>query len=218
MANEPKLWKVPKLWPDATCFILGGGPSLNNVDIDRLRGSRVIAVNNAYQLGDWIDVLFFGDCRWYHVHKKRLLDFAGLKVTRCEAHRTQPGIKAIKCMNRVNGLSKNPSLLSWNLSSGACAINLATLLGVKKIVLLGFDMRKIDNRNNWHSEHPGSVNPKHNPYVRFVKRFTSIAKDLKGLNVECINATPGSGLTDFPIVDPEIVLPEKKEICDLSVS
>lgn len=207
MSQPAKFWKVPKLWPDATCFILGGGPSLSNIDIEKLRGRRVIAVNNAYQLGDFIDVLFYGDCRWYGLHKKQLLDFAGLKVTVCPQHINQPGIKVVKRRNNIVGLSRDNYLLAWNLSSGACAINLAVHFGVRKIVLLGFDMHKVDGKKNWHEDHPGSNNPKHDPYGRFLKRFPAIANALTRFNVECVNATPGSALECFPIVFPGAILP-----------
>ena len=49
------------MWDGGECFLLGGGPSLHEVDVNRLRGRRVIAINQGYKLGDWIDVLFFGD-------------------------------------------------------------------------------------------------------------------------------------------------------------
>ena len=59
--TKPPLWTAPRIWDGGECFILGGGPSLAAVDVGQLRGRRVIAVNQAYKLGDWIDVLFFGD-------------------------------------------------------------------------------------------------------------------------------------------------------------
>ena len=198
-------WTAPRMWPGQTVFILGGGPSLQNIDLNRLRESRVIAVNNAYQLAEWIDVVFYGDCRWYENHKDALLNFGGLKVTCCDQHTKLPGIKAIKRRNGTVGLDCNPALIAWNLSSGAAAINLAVHFGAKKIVLLGFDMRKINGRNNWHTSHAEGQD--RDPYARFLATFPPIARDLIALDVECVNATPGSALGVFPIVDPAEVLP-----------
>lgn len=59
--EKPPFWKAPSMWDGGQCFILGGGPSLTVEQVESLRGRRVIAVNQAYKLGDWIDVLFFGD-------------------------------------------------------------------------------------------------------------------------------------------------------------
>lgn len=204
-----RFWPVPRLWPDRTVFILGGGPSLAGVDVERLRGQRVIAVNNAFKLGRWIDVMYFGDCRWLKWHKEELAKWPGLKVTTCDQHLSNLGldlnIKVVHKKASQTGLFRDPTTLAWNLSSGACAINLATHFGAKRIILLGYDMRKVDDRCNWHVEHPNAE--KHNPYEKFMGRFPAIAQDLSLMGVECVNATPGSALRVFPIVDPETVMP-----------
>lgn len=203
--REKDFWTVPEIWPSGTCYILGGGPSLSKVPLSRLHDRRVIAVNNAYLLGDWIDVMFYGDCRWLNWHQKRLLEFPGLKVTACESHKNRPGIRATRRLNSPHGITKDRNRLCWNLSSGACAINLAFHFGVKKIVLLGFDMRVVENKSNWHKDHELGKNK--DPYERFLKPFPNIARDLERFGVECINATPGSALDVFPIVEPEDALP-----------
>ena len=212
MKRNPNLWVVPKIWQDGECFILGGGPSLSQVNLEPLKCKRCLAVNNAFKLGDWIDAMFFGDCRWYGWEGKNLLNFAGLKVTTCERHIEKPGIKVVQRKNAPYGISSDPGLLFWNLSSGACAINLAVHFGVKRIVLLGFDMKTDGVKHNYHNDYPDMNDPaptRHDPnarYVRFMKPFVQIAEDLKRLNVECLNATEGSALTVFPMVRLEDVV------------
>jgi len=201
-------WKIPILWNSGTVFVFGGGPSLAGVDVNRLKGHRVIAVNNAYKLADWIDVMFYGDCRWLGGHADGLKRFSGLKMTTCPNHDSNLGrsigIKVL-AKRRQHGIHSQPDAVNWNLSSGACAINVAVHLGAKRIILLGYDMRRVDGRNNWHPDHITTKD--HNPYARFLTPFPIIAADLRRLGVECVNATPGSALTVFPIVDPEEVLP-----------
>lgn len=51
----------PKIWRGQTVFIIGGGPSINDTPLHLLHGRRVIGVNNAYLLGPWVDVCWFGD-------------------------------------------------------------------------------------------------------------------------------------------------------------
>ena len=209
MPRDSRLWRVPRLWPGGECFILGGGPSLKDVDMSRLKGRRVIAVNNAFKLADWIDVMFFGDPRWLKNQgiKLGILNFAGLKVTTREEHLDKPWIRVVKRrVQPTGGVSRDPGILVWNISSGACAIGLAYHFGVKRIVLLGFDMRKVDGKTNWHDDYAVPKKFQFNPYSRFMKPFEGIAKDLKRLNVECLNATPGSALDVFPIVELEDVI------------
>ena len=111
-------------------------------------------------------------------------------------------------MNGPYGLSSKPTMLLWNLSSGACAINLAFHFGVAKIVLLGYDMRRIDGEGHWHRDYvPRGGKLPTEPYKRFLKAFPSISNDLRTAGVEIVNASPGSAIDCIPIVDPEDVLP-----------
>ena len=138
------------------------------------------------------------------------MDFPGLKVTTCEQHVNKKWLKVIKKNNTPSGLSFDPRVLRWNLSSGAAAINLAVLFGAKRIVLLGFDMKKVEvdgkERENWHDDYERNPNPKRNPYQRFLAPFPGIAESAKRHHIQIVNATLGSALMVFPIVDPEDVL------------
>jgi len=210
--TRPGMWRVPRIWNGGTCFMLGGGPSLRAIDVDRLRGHHVISINISYKIAPWADAMFFADCRWLPTHGDGLVDFPGLKVTCCSQHVNKPGIKVVVKKNAPYGLARDPHQLFWNLSSGACAIGLAVHLGARRIVLLGYDMRRVDERNNWHDDYPKMTGKRiRNPYPRFLKPFPAIAAALNDRNIECINATPGSELREFPIVEPETVLPPKVE-------
>ena len=211
---------VPLLWNDATVHILGGGPGLLRTDLARLRGNgtRVIATNHAYRTGPW-DVVVFGDLGFYRSQHEGLLGFAGLKVGTHRSLIGRPGLHVVKKKNHPFGIRRDRNVLAWNLSTGGMAINLAVHLGARKIVLHGYDMRRVpigENdvdvdvaasvdgaRCNWH-ERSGAPKSK-DPYARFLRPFVDIARDLKALNVEGVNATPGSALTEFPIVEPEEV-------------
>jgi len=209
-SDQDRCWTVPKMWPDNTCYILGGGPSLKLIDVNRLRHSRVIAINNAYELGNWIDVLFFGDQRWFAGYRDLLGGFGGLKVTRYEGHAREPGVLSVAYKSDRYGICTDPASVCWNLNSGACAINLAVHFGVKKIVLLGFDMRRVGTERNWHSKHANERSD--GTYESYLTVFPDIRHDLDALGVECVNATPGSALTAFPIVDPDSALPRSEDI------
>lgn len=181
---------------------------MEHLDIDRLQERRTIAVNMAFRLGNWMDVMFFGDCRYYAANYKELNEFAGLKVTTCEQHFDKPGIKVIQRKNGQNGLSADPNQVWWNLSSGACAINLAVHFGVKRIVLLGFDMQSVDNKDHWHDYYrqQGAKPYKgKGPFPRFMKPFSAIAEALKRKKIECVVVGP-SALNMFKQVRYEDVI------------
>jgi len=189
-----KSWRVPKIWPKSKVFVLGGGPSLlATLDGREILNHRVIGVNNCYELGDWVDVAWFGDSKWFQWYHKEFAFFSGLKVTCNQKFVAEPK-KNIKALDRgkPQGLETNPRKVSWNRSSGGSAVNLATLLGGERIVLVGFDMRLIDGVKNW-KPHPRE-RTKPNPFVRFSEPFEKIMIDAKKLGIEIVNATPKSGI------------------------
>lgn len=200
-------WKVPKIWEGERCYILGGGPSLADVDVTRLRGQHVIAVNNAFKLGDWIEFMFYGHCGFGVWHGAALRQFTGRKLTTCVYREQLEFTPLVIRYSRKFGLSIEPNRLFWNRSSGACAVNLATLLGATEIVLLGYDMRRINGQNNWHNDHPVTEENKPDPYDSFLEPWPNIARGAKAIGVTIINATPNSNLTSFPIVEPGEVMP-----------
>jgi len=220
--KDPTGWTIPRIWKDETVFILGGGPSLNNVDFSLIKERKIIAVNNAY--GDpthgkktidhggrkrtvfytprlWVDVCWFGDEQWFWWHRESLKDFRGLLVTTV-ADKKLINIDRVLCVHRGKpiGIETRPRYVSWNKSSAGSAINLAYHLGATTIVLLGMDMRRVDDKANWHDDHPA---PQKDPYARFLKAFPLIKADAEKLGLKIINCTPGSAITQFPIMPLE---------------
>jgi len=88
-------WSVPRMWEGGEVWILGGGPSLtkqfdipDNVVQDVMKGisppsvyspymeaihnKHVIGINVAYLIGEWIDMCFFGDNKFFMPHQHRL--------------------------------------------------------------------------------------------------------------------------------------------------
>jgi len=237
------LWRAPKLWSGGECWIIGGGSSIprqfgvpeeiiNEVMNWRSRPSayseylapihdkHIIGVNNVYQIGDWIDVCFFGDCGWYNVHRHALSKWPGIKVTCCHrfAGRGEKEMEGIKFLSRHKkrkyGISDNPSYVSWNGNSGAAAISLAVHFGVKRIVLLGFDMNLDENqKSHWHGSHhnpnpkePTKKKRKTPPFERHLRGFPNIAVDARQMGVEILNANPNSAINDFRKVTVKDVL------------
>ena len=138
-------WKVPRMWDGGRCFILGGSPCLLDEPLELIEHERCIGVNNAYELGDWVDICWFGDERWFEWNRRKLLEFGNIKACCVDKFVTQerPGVKALS-RGKPQGIDKRIDHISWNNNSGFSAINLAVHLGVKTIVLLGFAMKEDD--------------------------------------------------------------------------
>lgn len=198
------LWSPPRFWEGERVFVLGGGPSISKVNLDKLKGKRVIGTNNIYKIAPWIDILFFMDCVWYDWHKDNLIHFTGILVTVCESLKEHPVIKYVLRGNRYN-FDTRAGYISGN-NSGAFATSLGLKLGAAEIVLVGFDMQPDNNGNhNFHKEHKRTV-PDNIYQTQHIKPFLSLVSDCNKLGVKVFNATETSSLKVFPFVKLEDML------------
>lgn len=172
-----------------------------------LHGRHVIGINNAYMIGNWIQVEFFGDNSWYLKHRLALAKFPGLKVScapRFAKDGVAEGIKYLaKDRNHRRGITSDIQKVGWNNNSGAAAISLARHFGVKRIMLLGFDMKRTGKQGHWHAPH----NEKDAlPFGRHLKGFPFIASDARKMKIEILNVSPDSAIRSFKKVTLEEVL------------
>jgi len=219
---ENEYWFPPALWHGETVFIIGGGPSLKGMDWEALHGQRIIGCNDAYRLGliynnqenfplrpsSWIRIILFGDSCWFDHHREEIEPNANRFVFISMASRN-PHCEAVRWMKRQpEGLTMPiDRKIGWNKSTGAGAINLALLLGARRVVLLGFDMKMgEDNQANWHVNEVNTPIPE--DYIKFRTGMELIAKELpqKYPHAEVLNAGPDSALKCFPIVSLESLL------------
>lgn len=195
---------IPKIWPDSTIIIIGGGPSVKKIDIDLLWKHRTIGVNHAISLGP-VDMLWFGDFNFYKSNELKINAFAGLKCTcACEIPELDwPAMKRVRRAEKIWGIeSERADAVAWNNNSGGSAINIAYHLGAKRIALVGFDMRRIGSATHFHDFY-GKRSKEKDPYIRHMKCFDSIAEDANKLGLEIVNCTPGSKITQFQFVKLE---------------
>jgi hypothetical protein len=172
-----------------------------------LHNKHVIGINVAYLIGDWLDMAFFGDKGFYLAHRDQLAAYPKLKVS-CHPEMIKvPWVKYLaKDPRHVKGISSNNAMVSWNGNSGAAAISLAVHTGVKRIILLGFDM-KLDGkeRQHFHACYTYPVDKKKRmrtlPFHRHLPGFIQIAEDARKMGIEIINASPESAITQFPRVN-----------------
>lgn len=162
-----------------------------------MRGkARVVAVNDAYRLAPWADLLYACDYRWWTWHPGAR-QFAGIKATYSEtAAREWPDIKWVRGERNTKGLSTDPGKINCGQNSGYQAINIAYLLGARKIILLGYDMKPAADRAHWFGEHPNRIRSN---YRAWLTNYQTIADQLPALGLTVINATPGSALRCFPL-------------------
>jgi hypothetical protein len=215
------------MWDGADVWIIGGGPSIpKQFDIPEkviksvvsgasppseyspymsfLHDKHVIGINVAYKLGNWIDMVFFGDMSFLPTYKEDFVNFPNLKVSCATNVEPYPWIKYLPRDNKKNrGISSDNTCVAWNNNSGAAAISIAAHAGAKRIFLLGFDMKLGDTANqHWHDIYKRGpcTDPKRIqklPFQRHLRGFPLIKQDAQRMGVSIINVSPTSAIECF---------------------
>lgn len=188
-------------WSGETVVCIGGGPSLNQDDIDHVQrsGCRVIAINDAYRVASWADILYACDLKWWRWHQG-VEGFKGQRITSSEHAALEFDVDYLPGTAGL-GLSDDHSLIHYGSNSGFQALNIAYLKGAARVLLLGYDMRIHPNgASHWFGDHPDKIR---STYDNWFQYFNEAAEQNK---VDIINVTPGSALPSFPMADLREVL------------
>ena len=195
--------------------ILGTGPSLNDV-ADQLREAQgagkvmLFGMNDSYRDFE-LDVWLACDPKWHDVRGKVSLEHCDQwhwDKDICNRY----GYKHIEG-RWYDGLSTDPSWISFGHSSGWQCLNLAVHYGCDPILLCGYDMtyREGEPRHyfNGVSDLPGEYDPVLRKHSLFAKPDnTGLLYDYKHiadqqamgkLPCKIINCTPRSAMKWFPI-------------------
>jgi hypothetical protein len=149
-------------------------------------------------------VTYFADHHWWtwHRDKPAFREFRGQK---CSIENTggQVDDADVHMLRNagMDGLSTKPGAVCTGQNGGYQAINIATLSGATRIVLLGYDMQYTGGKSHWHGDHPVKV--PESWYKTYRKHFERLAK-MPGL--EILNASRETALTCFPRVTIEAAL------------
>ena len=174
---------------------MGGGTSFRRFPTFVLKNKNVIGCNTAYTLGeDVVDLVFFGDEKWWNYHRANLQQFKNPIIT------NHPNLKDVSgvtwCPRSKDGFHRHS--IGWNGNTGAAAINLALLLGAQRILLLGYDMElDPDGGSNWYPTTYTPATAEH--YQLYSQSLEKHVCDIeqKWPNVSILNLNPQSKLEVF---------------------
>jgi hypothetical protein len=87
--------------------------------------------------------------------------------------------------------------IGWGGNGGFHALNLAVQFGLKKIILIGFDMT-LQNGLHWHGRHDGHLqNPRQGSIDRWREVLDNQAPALAAMGVDVVIGSPGSALSRY---------------------
>lgn len=189
--------KIPRLYEGAHAIVAAPGPSLTPEVVEKLREVKdryaIIGVGDAYRIIDFLDEHYACDARWWKVH--------GTEVNRLRPNlrswcHDEEGTKygALQIHGKGDpGFSTNPAIIHYGANSGYQTLNLCYLWGFSKMILVGYNMKRVNNQSHFFKDRHKSLSLD-SPYTRFVKNYETIQKDIRD---KIINCTPDSALTAF---------------------
>lgn len=199
---------LPAAWEGLTAVVVATGPSLTPeaaTAVLRARAARpsdlrVLAVNDAYRVIPAADLLYACDAKWWRAHEGAPL-FRGERWTQDK----RGGLEAARefglhCVASQGGSlpSTDPAVITQGMNSGFQAIEIAALMGARRIILVGFDMGLGPSGvRHFFGDHPGELNQS-SPYHLFLKAFNEAAPHWRDRGLEIINASARTALTCFP--------------------
>lgn len=200
---ESPFWAWDKSFDGLAVTLIGGGPSLADLDLDVLRGHRFIAINSGCRkvrpIASAEDPLFFHDNGWAQNRPELLLDWPGPVITSNRNAKARLGnlVRRINMAALCEALEAFPDYLGP--SSGHTAACLAAAMGARRIVLIGFEGKMVDGRSHGHNDYQmDSEGPFRD---RFLPGWTGLKPVFQRLGVDVLNATPDSAVLEFPFVD-----------------
>jgi hypothetical protein len=213
--SAPGLERIEPRWQGQCVIVAATGPSLTPAVAEQCRGDLIIAVNDAYRLLPFADVLYACDAKWWDLHQN-CGGFSGEKWSTHDAKgndkRKQAEAYGLRLVRGAPGtvrigqrteyrFSTDPEVIHYGGNSGFQAVNLAMLFGAARIVLVGFDMRMVGNSPHFFGSHPKPLSNTTN-YASFIARFDQAAGAMPP-GVEIVNATKDSALKCFPFISLE---------------
>lgn len=180
-----KPWTMNNAWAGETVAVLGAGPSLTAAAVESVRQYRTIAANDAHLMG--ADMLVALDGNWPQAFR----EFAGIRVTGCP----DDSLDAMFAGSMYERITLAPGHVVEIRNSGLAAIRIAARLGVKKIILLGFDPET--------SAHFNDGAGAGDPYPHLAAGLAQVIADLTaaGIEVERCISGDGSGEALPPVSD-----------------
>jgi uncharacterized Rossmann fold enzyme len=175
------------MWRGETVAIFGTGPSLTQQQVDSVEHLPTIAINDAYRLAPWADMLYAADIKWWEMNPEAH-KFPGMKVS-CSYTMIWPEILCLR-QTGTTGFEPKPDSVRTGGNSGYQAIHVAIHAKARKVLLFGFDF----HGTHFFGRHEAPLrNTEPEQFLRWAPRFA----ELNGRGTEIVNCTPGSALDCF---------------------
>lgn len=173
-------------WAGRNVAVLATGPSLNKQDVVAVRdaGFITLAVNHAWLLAPWCDVIYAGDARYWRAY--------GDQINNCAPNAKKYSRSANA--QKLYGAVVTKTVMKGDYNSGQLAIEYALRQHPDLIVLLGFDASLKDGIH-FHGPHDKTPNPRKSRMKTWALQFQRIPKHYDISKI--VNCSRKTALTVF---------------------
>jgi hypothetical protein len=187
-------------WTGATAVCIATGPSLTPEQVETVKHSpvRCIGINDVGLTEDWLDIWYAADWQFWKHYQARATASSALKVCADMAMRTgRIADLFLSTLDRERAEKFEPGFAISGGHSGFQALQLAISLGARKVILLGYDCRPTGEKTNYFGRKPKALH-RSSDYKSWPKYYRELRLPD---GVEVFNATPGSAIDAFPVVE-----------------
>lgn len=194
-------------------YVLCGGPSLTEEDLDRVKGEqsagrgKVIAVNRQIFYAPWADICYAWDMPFWRKYWQDIRKVSPY----CEFVTSSPNCSrygSVKLAPRGKKAGFDPEGVVGN-NSGHRAINLAYIEGMKldplgdfEIVTLGFDCQHVGGKAHHYGDNPPKTGNAQNPQ-NWAEQAIHLAVGLNEAGIRVTNCSPLTILKCFAVMSLE---------------
>jgi hypothetical protein len=187
-----------------TVYVIGGGPSIQDQDTSLLKGKHVVVINSALSYFPDALAIYWADQSWAdnnldllnnHAAKFRFHSKFYVNPKYMLQDRLGPGGCVILKRTGERGIDSCIDNVRGN-NSGAHVLNLLYNCDVKKIVLLGYDMKMTNGKSHFHKGYDIPMRP-HIYTNSFIPSIESMAEFFVRKKIEVINTSMISELKCF---------------------
>ena len=199
--------KVAKpFWDDRPVAVIGSGPSIKDIDLEKLRGAHVLAVKGMIFDVPWADAGFGIDAARYYDWLDKLANvqariYWAMPQADLAAIEAPPKNVTLLKRDNSNGFA-DPGVISGGGSVGWAAMQICIHKQAKSIVLFGFDYCAPDIQ----STRDQYAMRRHEQEVRSweiqAQQFALYAPFFSRNGITVANACPSSNIRCFQRVEP----------------
>jgi len=192
-------YHVDGRWEGEDVFLIGAGSSLKGFDFSLLKNKKTIVINHMITECPGASALLFFDREFVNIRKERIQNFKGLIFSSMRSGYRSNTKKDYYYSTDLRNVPDKFNLGLYGKRSSLAALNLALVMGAKRVYLLGYDLVPGINDNYAYRPLTNRLKANQNKYTKQIYCNMRV-KEFEVFNKykhKIFNCNPDSGIKLF---------------------